>query len=191
MIYWISGVACSGKSTLIKSLLNESEVSHQVRTVYKPTNKFSCIKFQDFLLVGSNYLNDKVKTPGIDSSRFKKKYLELLIEQEYLKHNILLETFLPHLFNLDMILNLISKYNLKIFYLHTDKNTLDKRGVERTQYYDKQRTEKIKSNQLKRTELVINHSMVKPHVTILKNSNKKDLSNNVKLICENLRSKYG
>ena len=43
----------------------------------------------------------------------------------------------------------------------------------------------------KRTELVINHSMVKPHVTILKNSNKKDLSNNVKLICENLRSKYG
>ena len=90
-----------------------------------------------------------------------------------------------------MILNLISKYNLKIFYLHTDKNTLDKRGIERNQYYDKQRTEKIKSNQLKRTELVINHSMVKPHVTILKNSNKKDLSNNVKLICENLRSKYG
>ena len=186
MICWISGVACSGKSTLIKSLLNESEVSHQLRSIYKPIKEFSCVKFQDFLLVGSNYLNDKVKTPGIDSSKFKKEYLESLIDQEYLKHNILLETFLPHLFNLDIILSLISKYNLKIFYLHTNKNTLDKRGIERNQYYDKQRTEKIKSNQLKRTELVINHNMVKPYVTILENSNKKDLSNNVKLIKNNI-----
>ena len=186
MICWITGVACSGKSTLIKYLINESEVSHQLKNVYKPTSKISCVKFQNFLLVGSNYLNDKVKTPGLDSYRLKKEHLELLIEQEYIKHNILLETFFRPLFNLDMILNLISKYNLKIFYLHTDKNTLDKRGIERNQYYDKQRTEKAKSNQLKKTESVINHSMVKPHVTILKNSNKKDLSNNVKLIYKDL-----
>lgn len=193
MIYWISGVACSGKSTLIKSILNKYTDFPNSYEIYIPIKNISCIKFNDFLLIGSNYLSNKIKKQtnlGIDNCRSNHKEIKEIIIQEYTKHNnILLETFISRYFKEELLLWLIKLYELKILHLQVDKNILDKRGEERNCDVDKLRNEEIKINQLKRVESIIKHNKIKQYVSILHNKDKKDLSNNVKLIYDYLTMK--
>ena len=132
MIYWISGVACSGKSTLIKSILNKYTDFPNSYEIYKPIKNISCIKFDDFLLIGSNYFNSRIKKQtsyGIDNCRSNYKEIKEIIRQEHSKHNnILLETFIPKYFKEELLLWLVELYKLKILYLQVDKNILDDRG---------------------------------------------------------------
>jgi len=193
MIYWISGVACSGKSTLIKSILNKYTDFPNSYEIYKPIKNISCIKFNNFLLIGSNYLNSRIikqTSYGIDSCRSSHKEIKEIIIKEHSKHNnILLETFIPKYFKEELLLWLIELYELKILYLQVDKNILDKRGEERNCDVDILRNEKIKINQLKKVESIIKHNKIKQYVSILQNKDKKDLSNNVKLIYDYLTMK--
>ena len=186
MIYWITGQACSGKTKLIKSILNNYVDFPNTYEIYKPVKEISCIKFKDFLLVGSNYLRNKARSLGIDNSRGSLSELELLIKQEYSKCDILLETFRPKYFNIDFILRLKKMYDLKIFYLQTDKEILDERGRTRNHIWDRERTEKKKYTQMKKIESVIENDEVKSYVIKLENNNENDLSTNVKLILGNL-----
>ena len=186
MIYWITGQACSGKTKLIKSILNCYVDFPNTYEIYKPVKEISCIKFKDFLLVGSNYLRNKARSLGIDNSRGSLSELELLIKQEYSKCDILLETFRPKYFNIDFILRLKKMYDLKIFYLQTDKEILDERGRTRNYIWDRERTEKKKYIQMKKIESVIENDEVKSCVIKLENNNENDLSTNVKLILGSL-----
>ena len=186
MIYWITGQACSGKTKLIKSILNNYVDFPNTYEIYKPVKEISCIKFKDFLLVGSNYLRNKARSLGIDNSRGSLSELELLIKQEYSKCDILLETFRPKYFNIDFILRLKKMYDLKIFYLQTDKEILDERGRTRNHIWDRERTEKKKYIQMKKIESVIENDEVKSCVIKLENNNENDLSTNVKLILGSL-----
>ena len=77
-------------------------------------------------------------------------------------------------------------YDLKIFYLQTDKEILDERGRTRNHIWDRERTEKKKYTQMKKIESVIENDEVKSCVIKLENNNENDLSTNVKLILGNL-----
>ena len=186
MIYWVTGQACSGKTTLVRTILNDYIKSINKYEIYKPIKKISCVRFKNLLLVGSNYLTNRARDQGIDSSGSSLDELELLIKQEYSKCDILLETFRPKYFNIDFILRLKKIYDLKIFYLQTDKKILDERGRIRNHIWDRERTENRKYMQMKNIESVIEKDEVKMCVTKLKNNDENDLSTNVKLILENL-----
>ena len=186
MIYWVTGQACSGKTTLVRTILNDYIKSINKYEIYKPIKKISCVRFKNLLLVGSNYLTNRARDQGIDSSGSSLDELELLIKQEYSKCDILLETFRPKYFNIDFILRLKKIYDLKIFYLQTDKKILDERGRIRNHIWDRERTENRKYMQMKNIESVIENDEVKVCVTKLKNSDENDLFINVKLILENL-----
>ena len=91
MIFWITGEPCSGKSTLMKSLVGRMNVSSPLNKLISFGNG-KCMKINNTLVMG-NYLG-KGKCPGLDYLQPSLTNLEMFIKKEYPKYDILIETFL-------------------------------------------------------------------------------------------------
>ena len=96
MIVWISGLSCSGKSTIVKNIVrnqddNIGDIVLRKGNLIEPTEYFDCIQFEDFTVIGGRYYSDQTN-PGSDrifagADRFKD-----FIIQEYNNHkNFLIE----------------------------------------------------------------------------------------------------
>ena len=190
-VVWITGVSCSGKSTLVKNIIQKFD-KHEI---YKPVNKIRCIKFDRFLVVVGTYTK-KVNLPGLDSEEFSPRHLlknefKKVIIEEYPKYeNILCETRTPAFFNKDILYWLIDTHKLQIFYLTTEKGILDDRAKNRKgknnkqNFWDRKRTDKRTMKEFSSLEILISDEKISKYTKELRNDNMEDSMKNTKTICE-------
>jgi len=190
-VVWITGVSCSGKSTLVKNIINQFDNFQ----ICKPVGKIRCTKFDDLLVVGGTYTK-KVNSPGLDGdsrgSRVKRNNnFKELINREYPKYeNILCETRTPAFFNKDILYWLIDTHKLQIFYLTTEKGILDDRAKNRKgknnkqNFWDRKRTDKRTMKEFSSLEILISDEKISKYTKELRNDNIEDSMKNTKTICE-------
>ena len=181
MIVWISGLSCSGKSTIVKNIVrnqddNIGDIVLRKGNLIKPTKYFDCIQFEDFTVIGGRYYSDQTN-PGSDrifagADRFKD-----FIIQEYNNHkNFLIEG--SRFFRKEVLDWLVSGYELKIFHIETDRSIIEERSKDRNGWWDKQRTDRRTDNELKKFDKILNDNILKQHITVYENNTMED-SNNI------------
>ena len=169
MIVWISGLSCSGKSTIVKNIVRNQD---DKGNLIEPTQYFNCIQFEDFTVIGGRYYSDK-PNPGSDkifagADRFKD-----FIIQEYNNHkNFLIEG--SRFFRKEVLDWLVSEYELKIFHIKTDRSIIEERSKNRNDWWDKQRTDRRTDNELKKFDKILNDNILKQHITVYENNTMED-----------------
>jgi len=177
MIVWISGLSCSGKSTIVKNIVrnqddNIGDIVLRKGNLIEPTEYFDCIQFEDFTVIGGRYYSDQTN-PGSDrifagADRFKD-----FIIQEYNNHkNFLIEG--SRFFRKEILDWLVSKYELKIFHIETDRSIIEERSKDRNSWWDKQRTDRRTDNELKKFDKILNDNILKQHITVYENNTMED-----------------
>jgi hypothetical protein len=176
MIIWLAGISCVGKSTIMRDIISKFPEGEKVR----PTKYFDCIKFDNFIIIGGRYYR-KTSNPGSDYIFAGKDRFKNFMEQEYPKHkNMLIEG--QKFFRKEILHWLIDNYELKIYYLSVDINTLDERSTDRGGWWDKKRTDKRTNNEIKKMNNLINDKKISQHLEILQNNTMTDIDNNAKII---------
>ena len=196
MIIWISGLYCTGKSTIVKNIVesqnkNFGDITIKEGTLVEPTKNFECIQFKDFMVIGARYYSNATNS-GTDlifagNDRFKE-----FIIQEYDNHkNLLIEG--SKFFRKDILDWLISKYKLKIFHLETDISIMEERSKNRNNYAKKVgktgSTDKITNYAIKVYDEILNDSILKKYITICKNETMEDSKSITKNILKILLDK--
>ena len=177
MIVWISGLSCSGKSTIVKNIVrnqddNIGDIVLRKGNLIEPTEYFDCIQFEDFTVIGGRYYSDQTN-PGSDrifagADRFKD-----FIIQEYNNHkNFLIEG--SRFFRKEILDWLVSKYELKIFHIETDRSIIEERSKDRNSWWDKERTDRRTDNELKKFDKILNDNILKQHITVYENNTMED-----------------
>ena len=177
MIVWISGLSCSGKSTIVKNIVrnqddNIGDIVLRKGNLIEPTEYFDCIQFEDFTVIGGRYYSDQTN-PGSDrifagADRFKD-----FIIQEYNNHkNFLIEG--SRFFRKEILDWLVSKYELKIFHIETDRSIIEERSKDRNGWWDKERTDRRTDNELKKFDKILNDNILKQHITVYENNTMED-----------------
>tara|TARA_Y100000817_G_C16679682_1_gene465325 strand:- start:35 stop:604 length:570 start_codon:yes stop_codon:yes gene_type:complete len=184
MVIWITGTSCVGKSTIVKNIIKQFDNFE----ICKPVGKIRCTKFGDLLVVGGTYMK-KVKLPGLDadsrphSKSAKVNNFKDLISREYSKNkNILCETQSRAFLNKDILYWLIDNFKFKMFYLTTDKTTLDDRAKKRNALYDKLRTDKRTIKDINYVNSIVSDEKISKHIIELTNDNMCDSMENTKII---------
>ena len=192
MIVWISGLSCSGKSTIVKNIVrnqddNIGDIVLRKGNLIEPTEYFDCIQFEDFTVIGGRYYSDQTN-PGSDrifagADRFKD-----FIIQEYNNHkNFLIEG--SRFFRKEILDWLVSKYELKIFHIETDRSIIEERSKDRNSWWDKQRTDRRTDNELKKFDKILNDNILKQHITVYENNTMEDSKSITKNILKILLDK--
>ena len=192
MIVWISGLSCSGKSTIVKNIVesqnkNFGDIVIKEGTLVEPTKYFNCIQFEDFTVIGGRYYSDATN-PGSDkifagADRFKD-----FIIQEYNNHkNFLIEG--SRFFRKEVLDWLVSEYELKIFHIETDRSIIEERSKDRNGWWDKQRTDRRTDNELKKFDKILNDNILKQHITVYENNTMEDSKSITKNILKILLDK--
>jgi len=192
MIVWISGLSCSGKSTIVKNIVesqnkNFGDIVIKEGTLVEPTKYFNCIQFEDFTVIGGRYYSDQTN-PGSDrifagADRFKD-----FIIQEYNNHkNFLIEG--SRFFRKEVLDWLVSEYELKIFHIETDRSIIEERSKDRNDWWDKQRTDRRTDNELKKFDKILNDNILKQHITVYENNTMEDSKSITKNILKILLDK--
>lgn len=192
MIVWISGLSCSGKSTIVKNIVrnqddNIGDIVLRKGNLIKPTKYFDCIQFEDFTIIGGRYYSDQTN-PGSDrifagADRFKD-----FIIQEYNNHkNFLIEG--SRFFRKEVLDWLVSEYELKIFHIETDRSIIEERSKDRNGWWDKQRTDRRTDNELKKFDKILNDNILKQHITVYENNTMEDSKSITKNILKILLDK--
>ena len=192
MIVWISGLSCSGKSTIVKNIVesqnkNFGDIVIKEGTLVQPTKYFDCIQFEDFTVIGGRYYSDQTN-PGSDrifagADRFKD-----FIIQEYNNHkNFLIEG--SRFFRKEVLDWLVSEYELKIFHIETDRSIIEERSKDRNGWWDKQRTDRRTNNELKKFDKILNDNILKQHITVYENNTMEDSKSITKNILKILLDK--
>ena len=192
MIVWISGLSCSGKSTIVKNIVesqnkNFGDIVIKEGTLVQPTKYFDCIQFEDFTVIGGRYYSDQTN-PGSDrifagADRFKD-----FIIQEYNNHkNFLIEG--SRFFRKEVLDWLVSEYELKIFHIETDRSIIEERSKDRNDWWDKQRTDRRTDNELKKFDKILNDNILKQHITVYENNTMEDSKSITKNILKILLDK--
>ena len=192
MIVWISGLSCSGKSTIVKNIVesqnkNFGDIVIKEGTLVEPTKYFNCIQFEDFTVIGGRYYSDQTN-PGSDrifagADRFKD-----FIIQEYNNHkNFLIEG--SRFFRKEVLDWLVSEYELKIFHIETDKSIIEERSKDRNGWWDKQRTDRRTDNELKKFDKILNDNILKQYITVYENNTMEDSKSITKNILKILLDK--
>ena len=192
MIVWISGLSCSGKSTIVKNIVesqnkNFGDIVIKEGTLVQPTKYFDCIQFEDFTVIGGRYYSDQTN-PGSDrifagADRFKD-----FIIQEYNNHkNFLIEG--SRFFRKEVLDWLVSEYELKIFHIETDRSIIEERSKDRNGWWDKQRTDRRTDNELKKFDKILNDNILKQHITVYENNTMEDSKSITKNILKILLDK--
>ena len=192
MIVWISGLSCSGKSTIVKNIVesqnkNFGDIVIKEGTLVEPTKYFNCIQFEDFTVIGGRYYSDQTN-PGSDrifagADRFKD-----FIIQEYNNHkNFLIEG--SRFFRKEVLDWLVSEYELKIFHIETDRSIIEERSKDRNGWWDKQRTDRRTDNELKKFDKILNDNILKQHITVYENNTMEDSKSITKNILKILLDK--
>ena len=192
MIVWISGLSCSGKSTIVKNIVrnqddNIGDIVLRKGNLIEPTEYFDCIQFEDFTVIGGRYYSDQTN-PGSDrifagADRFKD-----FIIQEYNNHkNFLIEG--SRFFRKEILDWLVSKYELKIFHIETDRSIIEERSKDRNSWWDKERTDRRTDNELKKFDKILNDNILKQHITVYENNTIEDSKSITKNILKILLDK--
>tara|TARA_B100000925_G_C21780855_1_gene376167 strand:+ start:42 stop:626 length:585 start_codon:yes stop_codon:yes gene_type:complete len=192
MIVWISGLSCSGKSTIVKNIVrnqddNIGDIVLRKGNLIEPTKHFDCIQFEDFTVIGGRYYSDQTN-PGSDrifagADRFKD-----FIIQEYNNHkNFLIEG--SRFFRKEVLDWLVSEYELKIFHIETDRSIIEERSKDRNGWWDKQRTDRRTDNELKKFDKILNDNILKQHITVYENNTMEDSKSITKNILKILLDK--
>ena len=192
MIVWISGLSCSGKSTIVKNIVRSQDdniggIVLRKGNLIKPTKYFDCIQFEDFTVIGGRYYSDQTN-PGSDrifagADRFKD-----FIIQEYNNHkNFLIEG--SRFFRKEVLDWLVSEYELKIFHIETDRSIIEERSKDRNGWWDKQRTDRRTDNELKKFDKILNDNILKQHITVYENNTMEDSKSITKNILKILLDK--
>ena len=192
MIVWISGLSCSGKSTIVKNIVesqnkNFGDIVIKEGTLVEPTKYFNCIQFEDFTVIGGRYYSDQTN-PGSDrifagADRFKD-----FIIQEYNNHkNFLIEG--SRFFRKEVLDWLVSEYELKIFHIETDRSIIEERSKDRNGWWDKQRTDRRTDNELKKFDKILNDNILKQYITVYENNTMEDSKSITKNILKILLDK--
>ena len=192
MIVWISGLSCSGKSTIVKNIVesqnkNFGDIVIKEGTLVQPTKYFDCIQFEDFTVIGGRYYSDQTN-PGSDrifagADRFKD-----FIIQEYNNHkNFLIEG--SRFFRKEVLDWLVSEYELKIFHIETDRSIIEERSKDRNGWWDKQRTDRRTDNELKKFDKILNDNILKQYITVYENNTMEDSKSITKNILKILLDK--
>lgn len=192
MIVWISGLSCSGKSTIVKNIVrnqddNIGDIVLRKGNLIEPTEYFDCIQFEDFTVIGGRYYSDQTN-PGSDrifagADRFKD-----FIIQEYNNHkNFLIEG--SRFFRKEILDWLVSKYELKIFHIETDRSIIEERSKDRNSWWDKERTDRRTDNELKKFDKILNDNILKQHITVYENNTMEDSKSITKNILKILLDK--
>ena len=187
MVIWLAGTSCVGKSTIVKNIIKQFDSFE----ICKPVGKIRCTKFGNLLVIGGTYVK-KVNAPGLDGdSRGSRKKLNSnfkdVINREYSKNkNILCETQSRMFLNKDLLYWLIDNFKFKMFYLTTDKTTLDDRAKKRNASWpcgwDKHRTDKRTIRDINYVNSIVSDEKISKHIIELTNDNMCDSMENTKII---------
>lgn len=176
MIVWITGPSASGKSTI------NYEVVKSLGVGYKNKNhSVPFYSFNDIISIGR--YNQPGKTlNGMDGVMVGKDTFKNFIDIEYPKwRHILMD---GSKFVNEDVLDHLSKYNIKIFYLKTPLDKIINRSEKRDNGWDKQNTLRKRENEIEKYDALYNMPKYKELIEIRENSNMEDSNKIVNEILE-------
>ena len=176
MIVWITGPSASGKSTI------NYEVVKSLGVGYKNKNhSVPFYSFNDIISIGR--YNQPGKTlNGMDGVMVGKDTFKNFIDIEYPKwRHILMD---GSKFVNEDVLDHLSKYNIKIFYLKTPLDKIINRSEKRDNGWDKQNTLRKRENEIEKYDALYNMPKYKELIEIRENLNMKDSNKIVNEILE-------
>ena len=188
MIVWITGLSCSGKSTIVKNIVRSQDDDVGGLTIRKgelitPTKYFDCIQFENFTVIGGRYYTDQTN-PGSDRIYAGKDRFKEFITQEYNNHkNFLIEG--SRFFRKEILEWLVNEYELKIYHIETDRSKVEERSKDRNGWWDRQRTDRRTDNELKKFNEILNDDNLKQYITVVRNDKIEDIDKISKEVLKN------